>query len=87
MPNLLATHYELTQLRNIRDDALEQIGRADDGSLQGTLIDYFERLDGAIEWFDEHIGLIAVHLIELLIEGKNDLLVRLAVIIEAEERR
>ncbi|CAI4211541.1 unnamed protein product [Parascedosporium putredinis] len=27
MPNLLPTHYELTQLRNIRDDAMEQIQR------------------------------------------------------------
>ena len=41
MPNLLAVHYELTQLRNIRDDAMEQIIRADDLSLQGTLEEYF----------------------------------------------
>jgi exocyst complex component 3 len=86
MPNLLATHFELTQLRNIRDDALEQIGRADDTSFQRTLEDYFERLDGAIEWFDEHIGIIAVNLINLILDGQHELIVRLAVIIEAEER-
>jgi exocyst complex component 3 len=86
MPNLLAVHYELTQLRNIRDDAMEQIARADDSSLQSTLEDYFARLDETIEWFDEHIGIIALNLINVLINGNNGLVVRLAVIIEAEEK-
>ncbi|KAL3427185.1 exocyst complex component sec6 [Phlyctema vagabunda] len=86
MPNLLAVHYELTQLRNIRDDAIEQIQRADDTSLQRTLEDYFSRLDETIEWFDEHIGTIALNLINVLINGNNGLVVRLAVVIEAEEK-
>jgi exocyst complex component 3 len=86
MPNLLAVHYELTQLRNIRDDAIEQIQRAEDTSFQGTLEDYFARLDDTIEWFDEHIGTIALNLISVLINGNNGLVVRLAVIIEAEEK-
>ncbi|KAJ9138623.1 Exocyst complex component Sec6 [Pleurostoma richardsiae] len=86
MPNLLPIHYELTQLRNIRDDAMEQIQRADDPSLQSTLEDYFERLDGAIDWFDEHVGLIATSLINLITSGNNGLVVRFALIIEAEEK-
>ncbi|TPX17092.1 uncharacterized protein E0L32_003210 [Thyridium curvatum] len=86
MPNLLPIHYELTQLRNIRDDAIEQIGRADDPSLQSTLEDYFERLDGAIDWFDEHVGLIATSLINLVTSENNGLVVRFALIIEAEEK-
>ncbi|CAG8979152.1 hypothetical protein HYALB_00000286 [Hymenoscyphus albidus] len=86
MPNLLVVHYELTQLRNIRDDALEQIQRADDASLVSTLEDYFSRLDETVEWFDEHIGTIALNLISVLINGNNGLVVRFAVIIEAEER-
>jgi hypothetical protein len=86
MPNLLRVHYELTQLRNIRDDAMEQIQRADDASLQSTLEDYFSRLDEAIEWFDEHIGIIAVSMINLLIAGNDGLVVRLAIIVEAEEK-
>ncbi|RDL39257.1 Uncharacterized protein BP5553_03597 [Venustampulla echinocandica] len=86
MPNLLAVHYELTQLRNIRDDSMEQILRADDTSLQSTLEDYFARLDETIDWFDEHIGTIALNLISVLINGNNGLVVRLAVIIEAEEK-
>ena len=86
MPNLLAVHYELTQLRNIRDDAMEQILRADDPSLQNTLEDYFARLDETIDWFDEHIALIALNVISVLVNGNNGLVVRLAVIVEAEEK-
>ncbi|KAK0704822.1 exocyst complex component Sec6-domain-containing protein [Lasiosphaeris hirsuta] len=86
MPNLLAVHYELTQLRNIRDDAIEQIQRGDDPSLQSTLEDYFARLDGAIDWFDEHINLIARSLVNLVVDDNAGLVVRFALIIEAEEK-
>lgn len=86
MPNLLAIHYDLTQLRNIRDDAIEQIARADDTSLQSTLEDYFARLDETIEWFDDHISKIALNVINVLINGNPGMVVRFAVIIEAEER-
>jgi exocyst complex component 3 len=86
MPNLLPIHYELTQLRNIRDDAIEQIQRAEDTSLQGTLEDYFAKLDDTIDWFDEHVGNVALNLINILINGNNGLVVRLAVVIEAEEK-
>jgi exocyst complex component 3 len=86
MPNLLPIHYELTQLRNIRDDAMEQIQRTEDTSLQGTLEDYFAKLDDTIDWFDEHVGNVALNLINILINGNNGLVVRLAVVIEAEEK-
>jgi exocyst complex component 3 len=86
MPNLLPIHYELTQLRNIRDDAMEQIQRAEDTSLQATLEDYFSKLDIAVDWFNDHIGTIAANLVKLVIQGNNGLVVRFAVIIEAEEK-
>ncbi|ROV97089.1 hypothetical protein VMCG_07456 [Cytospora schulzeri] len=86
MPNLLPIHYELTQLRNIRDDAIEQIQRSGEQDLQSTLEDYFERLDAAIEWFDEHVLLIATSLINLVTAENNGLIVRFAVVIEAEEK-
>ncbi|RYP44681.1 hypothetical protein DL768_008884 [Monosporascus sp. mg162] len=86
MPNLLNVHYELTQLRNIRDDAMEQIERAEDPSLQSTLEDYFARLDDAIEWFDEHVGLIALNVVNLVVADNTGLVVRLAIIVEAEEK-
>jgi hypothetical protein len=86
MPNLLPCHYELTQLRNIRDDAMEQIQRAEDPSLEGTLEDYFARLDDVIDWFDEHVGLLAMNLISLVVNDNNGLVVRFAVIMAAEEK-
>lgn len=86
MPNLLPCHYELTQLRNIRDDAMEQIQRADDSSLEATLEDYFARLDDVVDWFDEHVGLLAMNLISLVVNDNNGLVVRFAVIMEAEEK-
>ncbi|KAI9812396.1 MAG: SNARE-binding exocyst subunit S6 [Thelocarpon impressellum] len=86
MPNLIPVHYELSQLRNIRDDAIDQITRAADASLQGTLEDYFARLDDTIGWFDEHVGVVCLNLISVVQNGNNGLVVRLAVIIEEEER-
>ncbi|KAL8746069.1 MAG: hypothetical protein Q9184_007793, partial [Pyrenodesmia sp. 2 TL-2023] len=53
-PNLLNIHHGLTQLRDIRDDAMDQIKRASDTSLESHLQDYFTRLDDVIEWFDDH---------------------------------
>lgn len=86
MPNLLPCHYELTQLRNIRDDAMEQIERADDESLESTLVDYFARLDDTIDWFDEHVGILALNLINLVVNDNNSLVVRFAVVMAAEEK-
>ncbi|PHH81501.1 hypothetical protein CDD82_648 [Ophiocordyceps australis] len=86
MPNLLPCHYELTQLRNIRDDAMEQIQRAGDASLESTLEDYFARLDDTIDWFDEHVGILAINLINLVVSDNNGLVVRFALVMEAEER-
>lgn len=86
MPNLLPCHYELTQLRNIRDDAMEQIQRAEDPGLQSTLEDYFSRLDDTIDWFDEHVGILALNLINLVVNDNNGLVVRFAVVMEAEEK-
>ena len=86
MPNLIPIHYELSQLRNIRDEAIDQITKAADASLQGTLEDYFTRLDETVNWFDEHIGIVCMNLINVVQNGNNGLVVRLAVIIEEEEK-
>ncbi|KAG5955086.1 hypothetical protein E4U57_003761 [Claviceps arundinis] len=86
MPNLLPCHYELTQLRNIRDDAMEQIQRSGDAGLESTLEDYFGRLDDTIDWFDEHVGLLAMNLINLVVNDNNGLVVRFAIVMDAEEK-
>ncbi|KAF2036229.1 exocyst complex component Sec6 [Setomelanomma holmii] len=93
---LLQIHYGLTQLRDIRDDAMAQIKSTEDGSTElidnlplengGTVQDLFARLDEVIEWFDRHIGEACINLIELVQSGNDGLVVRLAVIVEEEEK-
>src|SRR4051812_35878449 len=64
-PNLLQVHYGLTQLRDIRDEAMGQIKNSDSSTelidnltLESgvTVQDLFARLDDVVEWFDRHIG-------------------------------
>ncbi|KAI9754932.1 MAG: SNARE-binding exocyst subunit S6 [Lichina confinis] len=86
MPNFLSVHYELSQLRNIRDEAMDQIKKTTDASLQSTLEDFFARLEEPIGWFDEHVGLVCLNMISLVQNGNNGLVVRLAIIVEEEER-
>ncbi|KAL8921553.1 MAG: hypothetical protein Q9208_005707 [Pyrenodesmia sp. 3 TL-2023] len=85
-PNLLNIHHGLTQLRDIRDDAMDQIKRASDTSLESHLQDYFTRLDDVIEWFDDHVGTACMNLIPLVQADNKGMIVRLALIIEEEEK-
>ena len=85
-PNVLNVHYELTKLREIRDDAMDQIKQASDESLESTLQDYFVKLDQVVTIFDEHIGQACTNLIPLIQSDNKSMIVRLALIIEAEEK-
>ncbi|KAF2190572.1 exocyst complex component Sec6 [Zopfia rhizophila CBS 207.26] len=95
-PNLLEIHYGLTQLRDIRDEAMEQIKCSEEASTElienltldtgATVQDYFNRLDDVIEWFDKHIGEACLNLIELVQRGNDGVVVRLALVIEEEEK-
>jgi hypothetical protein len=95
-PNLLQIHYGLTQLRDIRDVAMDQIKSTEDGSTElidnltlengATVQDLFARLDDVIERFDQHIGEACINLIELVQTGNDGMVVRLAVIVEEEEK-
>lgn len=85
-PNILKIHYGLTQLRDIRDDALDQIKKASDGSLELTLQNHFTRLDDVVEWFDDHVGTACMNLIPLVQADNKGIVVRLALIIEEEEK-
>ncbi|KAI9855067.1 MAG: SNARE-binding exocyst subunit S6 [Vezdaea acicularis] len=86
MPNLIPAHYELTKLRNIRDDAIDQIRKAEDTSLQSTLEDYFSRLDVTIDRFDSNIDYICENIIGFVANDGGGLVVRMAVVIEDEEK-
>ncbi|KAI9833420.1 MAG: SNARE-binding exocyst subunit S6 [Phylliscum demangeonii] len=86
LPNLLTIHQELSGLRLIREGAMDQIKKASDASLHGSLEEFFSGLDHVVAWFDEHIGLICLNMIPLTQNGNTALVVRLAVVIEEEER-
>lgn len=98
-PNLLAIHNGLTELRDIRDTAMEQVKSNPDGEsglelienlpLEGgaTLRDHFGRLDDVVDWFDEHVGTACLALISLIQAGNNGLVVRLGLVIEEEEKK
>ncbi|KAL8955304.1 MAG: hypothetical protein Q9193_006795 [Seirophora villosa] len=85
-PNLLNIHHGLTQLRDIRDDAMDQIKRASDTSLESHLQDYFTRLGDVIDWFDDHVGTACMNLIPLVQADNKGMVVRLALVIEEEEK-
>ena len=85
-PHLLEAHMKLTRLRDFRDEALDQIRRAKDNSLENTLEEYFEALDSVIEIFDEHVGGICMDLIDLVQRDNNGIIVRLAIVIASEEK-
>jgi exocyst complex component 3 len=95
-PNLLEIHYGLTQLRDIRDEAIDQIKNSEDSSTElienltlasgVTVQDYFTRLDDVVEWFDKHIGEACINLIELVQAGNDGMVVRLALVVEEEEK-
>ncbi|KAL1297987.1 hypothetical protein AAFC00_006494 [Neodothiora populina] len=94
--NLLAIHYGLTKLRDVRDKAMDQI-KNEDSSLElinnlqlengATLQDLFARLDEVVDWFDEHVGTACMNLIPLVQSGNNGMVVRLALIVEEEEKK
>jgi exocyst complex component 3 len=97
-PNLLAIHGGLSELRDVRDQAMEQVKGADGESGQelidnlpidgeGTLQDLFKRLDETVEWFDQNVGTACCNLIPLVLEGQMSLIVRLALVIEEEEKK
>jgi exocyst complex component 3 len=94
-PNLLAIHYELTKLRDLKDSALDQAQRSGEAAEElinnlrlrtgATVQEYFGRLDELVAWFDEHIGILCNNLV-LLVADNPGIVVRLALIIEEEEK-
>ena len=98
-PNLLAIHEGLSSLRDVRDQAIDQVKGSEDGESGmelienlpldsgATLRDYFAKLDDVVDWFDEHVGQACINIIQLVQLGKNGIVVRLALVIEEEEKK
>ena len=98
--NLLAIHEGLTALRDVRDQAMDQVKGTPEGESGlelienlpletggATLRDYFAKLDDVVDWFDEHVGQACINIIQLVQAGNNGMVVRLALVIEEEEKK
>ncbi|CAL5872372.1 uncharacterized protein PFLUO_LOCUS6636 [Penicillium psychrofluorescens] len=85
-PNLLRAHMQISRLRDFRDEAMDQIRKAQDASSEVTLTEYFQGLDSVIEFFDDHIGTACMNLIPLVQSDNKSMVVRLAVVVMNEEK-
>lgn len=85
-PNLLRIHMQISRLRDFRDEAMDQIRKANDPSSEATLTEYFQGLDDVIDWFDDHLGTACMNLIPLVQEDNKSMVVRLAVVVLHEEK-
>ncbi|GKZ89814.1 SNARE-binding exocyst subunit S6 [Aspergillus niger] len=85
-PNLLRAHMQISRLRDFRDEAMDQIRKAQDPSSEETLADYFQGLDGVVDWFDDHLGTACMNLIPLVQSDNPGMVVRLAVVVMNEEK-
>lgn len=100
-PNLLAIHEGLTGLRDVRDQAMDQVKSSEVEGESGlelidnlplesagvTLRELFGKLDEVVELFDEHVGQACLQIIQLIQAGNNGIVVRLGLVIEEEEKK
>ncbi|KAE8147428.1 exocyst complex component Sec6-domain-containing protein [Aspergillus avenaceus] len=86
-PNLLRAHMQISKLRDFRDEAMDQIRKAEDPSSEDTLDEYFQGLNNVIEWFDDHLGTACMNLIPLVQSDNPSMVVRLAVVVMNEEKK
>lgn len=85
--NLLKIHYELSELREIRETTLDQMHRSPDRSYDATLIAVFKGLDDTINDFNYNLGCIMSNMVDLAQQDKDGVIVRMAIIIQHEEKR
>ncbi|KAL3479850.1 exocyst complex component Sec6-domain-containing protein [Aspergillus californicus] len=85
-PNMLRAHMQISRLRDFRDEAMDQIHRAQDPSSEDTLAEYFQGLDTLIDFFDDHLGTLCMNIIPLVQTDNPSMVVRLAVVVMNEEK-
>jgi exocyst complex component 3 len=84
-PNLLAIHYQLTQLEAFRNQTMHQAKKASSES-RNTLARCFERLNNLIEAFEELLMELARMILPLVRAGHPEVVVKLVKIAEVEGR-
>ena len=84
-PNLLVIHFQLKQLEDFRNETMHQAKKASAQS-RATLSQWFERLNGVIEAFDQYIIGLASNVLSIVRAGNPDVVVKLIKIAETEGR-
>ncbi|TRM65365.1 exocyst complex component Sec6-domain-containing protein [Schizophyllum amplum] len=84
-PNLLVIHFQLKQLEDFRNQTMHQAKKAS-ASSRATLTQWFERLNGVIEAFDQYIIGLASNVLSIVRAGNPDVIVKLIKIAETEGR-
>lgn len=84
-PNLLVIHYQLNQLEAFRNQTMHQAKQASAKSRE-ILARRFERLNNVIEGFDQYFIGLAHNILNLVQEGRRDVVVKLLKIAEIEGR-
>lgn len=86
MPNLLKIHYKLSQLRDLEDNAQYYALRSTE-DVRRTIGKHFSSLDNLVEQFDTILFDISENLLEIIRTGDKSLVVRVAKIIDVEEKQ
>ncbi|KAL1743219.1 exocyst complex component Sec6-domain-containing protein [Schizophyllum fasciatum] len=84
-PNLLVIHFQLKQLEDFRNETMHQAKKASAQS-RATLSQWFERLNGVIDAFDQYIIGLASNVLSIVRAGNPDVVVKLIKIAETEGR-
>lgn len=86
MPNLLSIHYYVSQMRDVQDSARHYAAQSTE-DVRRTIQKHFAPLDDIVEQFDTILFDISENLLEVIRVGNSSLVVRVAKIIDAEEKQ
>lgn len=86
MPNLLTIHYHLSKLRDLEDNA-QYYAEQSTEDVRRTIRKHFSPLDDLIIKFDAILFDISENLLEIVRTGDRSLVVRVAKIIDVEEKQ
>lgn len=84
-PDLLAAHFHISQLETFRNETL-QLGRSCSMEVRETLQEYFAPLDGLIKGFEKYLMAICSRIMDLVREGRSNVVILILKIIEKESR-
>lgn len=86
MPNLLTIHFHLSRLRDLEDNAQYYASHSTE-DVRRTINKHFAPLDDLVARFDTILFEVAENLLEVIRTGDKSLVVRVAKIIDVEEKQ